>query len=231
MGRQHRPARSDFNPRPPRGGRPEGDHRHHQMRRISIHALREEGDPRTSQPTATPRSFQSTPSARRATRRGHNGRLVPRISIHALREEGDAVPGYGRTGTPYFNPRPPRGGRPSVSPLISIRGLFQSTPSARRATLLGLRWQDVDFISIHALREEGDVFMLLSPLRYGISIHALREEGDRRRYHARIEQADFNPRPPRGGRLHGAGSLRPRKTFQSTPSARRATRSICSSPW
>ena len=55
-------------------------------------------------------------------------------------------------------------------------------------------------ISIHALREEGDVWQL--ELRQGprISIHALREEGDeteRRKAHL---SKNFYPRPPRGGR-------------------------------
>ena len=57
-----------FNPRPPRGGR----RRHHGqselLRAISIHALREEGDPvKASKTTKTDKEFQSTPSARRAT--------------------------------------------------------------------------------------------------------------------------------------------------------------------
>ena len=33
--------------------------------------------------------FLSTPSARRATRRGSDEKLADAISIHALREEGD----------------------------------------------------------------------------------------------------------------------------------------------
>ena len=34
-----------------------------------------------------------------------------------------------------------------------------------------------------------------------ISIHAPREGGDRTVYHARPTWSNFNPRPPRGGRL------------------------------
>ena len=34
-------------------------------------------------------------------------------------------------------------------------------------------------ISIHALREEGDLSRLTRPMVVGISIHALREEGDK----------------------------------------------------
>ena len=37
-----------------------------------------------------------------------------------------------------------------------------------------------------------------------ISIHALREEGDGKGFWGRLLDADFYPRPPRGGRLPGA---------------------------
>ena len=57
---------ADFYPRPPRGGRPERRTDYSASERISIHALREEGDLR--RPALLP--------------------LFP-ISIHALREEGD----------------------------------------------------------------------------------------------------------------------------------------------
>ena len=56
---------------------------------------------------------------------------------------------------------------------------FLSTPSARRATWQGGYDYDLQLISIHALREEGDAagiqFFAVSDT---ISIHALREEGD-----------------------------------------------------
>ena len=56
-------------------------------------------------------------------------------------------------------------------------------------------------ISIHALREEGDIF---SRARRGpkrrISIHALREEGDVLWATASTSGPHFYPRPPRGGR-------------------------------
>ena len=57
---------------------------------ISIHALREEGDPECRCRSGCPPEFLSTPSARRATQSA--GAVVPAffyISIHALREEGD----------------------------------------------------------------------------------------------------------------------------------------------
>ena len=56
-----------------------------------------------------------------------------------------------------------------------------------------------------------------------ISIHALREEGDLLRAHDFPSAGHFYPRPPRGGRQDDE-SLRKRvQEFLSTPSARRAT--------
>ena len=67
-----------------------------------------------------------------------------------------------------------------ILPPLALEGQqFLSTPSARRATSRARIASRCTSISIHALREEGD-------LSYGIcllfgaanSIHALREEGD-----------------------------------------------------
>ena len=55
---------------------------------------------------------------------------------------------------------------------------FLSTPSARRATTPSKRTQRAIAISIHALREEGDLLHLHRKELLHISIHALREEGD-----------------------------------------------------
>ena len=173
-----RPA-SDFNPRPPRGGR-----------RKPVMVLAVKGE------------FQSTPSARRATLHPALEACFIAISIHALREEDDRKSSPGKAGHRNFNPRPPRGERPAVESLpepdgtISIHALrgesdvfkrsgslsrrqFQSTPSARRATKPVLRAARVAVISIHALRGESDIKDLL-----GEEIGAY-----------------FNPRSPWGERL------------------------------
>ena len=64
---------------------------------------------------------------------------------------------------------------------LSLRAaVFLSTPSARRATHLRRCAEDALKISIHALREEGDVFPPAGAFVQKISIHALREEGDAR---------------------------------------------------
>ena len=158
------------------GGKP-------QLGRISIHALREEGD------------RWSALSAARKT-----------ISIHALREEGDkqwwqpqdewdiflSTPSARRatdalpvelTQRKNFYPRPPRGGRlPGGQYLhdpavISIHALREE---GDRPVSGGIHFPV--WISIHALREEGDLCPMPSTVgTLGISIHALREEGDPRK--------------------------------------------------
>ena len=148
--------------------------------RISIHALREEGDTGKAVVEAGKYIFLSTPSARRAT------------------PDLPAV----RSGAADFYPRPPRGGRPYRS-----GGHRPEGP-----------------ISIHALREEGDVAQRARHGRYFlISIHALREEGDQASSFTDLHGQHFYPRPPRGGRpdySKGHGAF---QGFLSTPSARRAT--------
>ena len=213
-----------FYPRPPRGGRLAVPGVGADPLRISIHALREEGDfafstistmssyfyprpPRGGRRTAYKYScgsfpFLSTPSARRATR----------FRSWALASRSN------------FYPRPPRGGR---------HLLLQHQHPERQ-------------ISIHALREEGDcsdtvhhrccryfyprpprggrpsvlktgprpiLYFYPRPPRGGrltweivaaacisISIHALREEGDRSTSVCVMRSVNFYPRPPRGGR-------------------------------
>ena len=123
----------------------------------------------------------------------------------------------------YFYPRPPRGGRPRAGtahgkPCIFLStpsarratgyplrlcvglGKFLSTPSARRATFYAQLYTYTGYISIHALREEGDPFLYLLHVHIIISIHALREEGDFVPAGHDTLQGHFYPRPPRGGR-------------------------------
>ena len=79
-------------------------------------------------------------------------------------------------------------------------------------------------ISIHALREEGDLKQhWVEGKHYWISIHALREEGDQSRRRRDCFCTDFYPRPPRGGRPAPHPVVTFVNLFLSTPSARRAT--------
>ena len=124
----------NFYPRPPRGGRRWTAPRPPQRWKISIHALREEGDCTQFLYTMMPHPFLSTPSARRATE-----------------------PNCADIWTAkYFYPRPPRGGRQSAAGMARTSYAFLSTPSARRATMAMRKDEIPDNISIHALREEGD---------------------------------------------------------------------------
>ena len=170
--------------------------------------------------------FLSTPSARRATQQPLNTGNTAFISIHALREEGDTAPQpvvtfvnlflstpsarratFFATGTFSshwdFYPRPPRGGRlPRLSKLAECV-LFLSTPSARRATKPLRSCKGRHCISIHALREEGDLGKRLQHLKVSggfLSTPSARRATARSSGRAQRER-HFYPRPPRGGRL------------------------------
>ena len=85
--------------------------------------------------------------------------------------------------------------------------IFLSTPSARRETCADQHRFDHKGISIHALREEGDLLLLQRRFHaVKISIHALREEGDNLTAYALEQVENFYPRPPRGGRRGGANA-------------------------
>ena len=145
------------------------------------------------------------------------------ISIHAPRKGGDLIHSILATPQNDFNPRPPRGGR-------------------RKTVLHGIR---INLISIHAPREGGDDSGIGPLDKRLISIHAPREGGDLVVNTVDSLKRDFNPRPPRGGRLpvvlhllrYGHFNPRPPRggrpqlvytvttllQFQSTPPARGAT--------
>ena len=214
-----------FYPRPPRGGRPEDGRVEEAVLTISIHALREEGDYGV------------------CFKIGETG-----ISIHALREEGDgaglllstckqlflstpsARRATARAGCCWqpprdFYPRPPRGGRRKSMENQTVSARFLSTTSARRATpptcLSVMRY----IISIHALREEGDM-QASTPSGWTGYFYPRPPRGGRRIqvFPTAAHQRNFYPRPPRGGRLPQPFRLSLIPAFLSTPSARRATR-------
>ena len=152
------PSYCYFNPRPPWGGRP-------YLLKFSLNLF----------------EFQSTPSVGRATHLNNNlidnrhnfnprppwggrhkaeerAKRKNKISIHALRGEGDVIVSVLYKVLGNFNPRPPWGGRPLVISSAVLVSTFQSTPSVGRATILMLRELMCIYISIHALRGEGDDF-------------------------------------------------------------------------
>ena len=145
-----------------------------------------------------------------------------------------------------FYPRPPRGGRPADAVRLIAAGLFLSTPSARRATRQMTDCIVVEeFLSTPSARR-ATCYLRITITNNNISIHALREEGDllmaglstfwsrflstpsarratRQRYRLPRFLRDFYPRPPRGGRRGKPVESVESVEFLSTPSARRAT--------
>ena len=124
--------------------------------------------------------FLSTPSARRATRNAITSAVAMVFLSTPSARRATAPWCRPQTSPSDFYPRPPRGGRlfpsfctsrhykflstPSArratfvfTPMLNPPELFLSTPSARRATIEAGRAAGHFKISIHALREEGDL--------------------------------------------------------------------------
>ena len=162
--------------------------------------------------------FLSTPSARRATMM-----FLPVV-----------------WSCKNFYPRPPRGGRPPTTLSSELKKLFLSTPSARRATSdrtppasswrflstpsarratseLVEKMQAVR-ISIHALREEGD---LASRICSSIATVFLSTPSARRATCSGQKTSSpiryFYPRPPRGGRRGSLTMLDSLSNFYPRP--------------
>ena len=241
----------NFYPRPPRGGRRGRSSNAQCPSKISIHALREEGDTIQSVDKTSTQSFLSTPSARRATRQAFQVQKYYEISIHALCEEGDLGRGSSKQSMAnfyprpprggrlrhssklqqdkgYFYPRPPRGGRLCIPCACWLCPRFLSTPSARRATAHKCPHCAGLHISIHALREEGDLpwLSLCSAIGKFLSTPSARRATDAPLIWA-TSLMYFYPRPLRGGRQPSVSAPGCNYIFLSTPSARRATGESC----
>ena len=149
-------ARRNFYPRPPRGGRlvrvfvlcdtniflstpsarraTDLNDERAKLTKISIHALREEGDaPAYCEQTSFCYFYPRPPRGGRLAVKCIN-HFVICISIHALREEGDGLQSLQVGRLRHFYPRPPRGGRLCGENTTEAWEQFLSTPSARRAT-------------------------------------------------------------------------------------------------
>ena len=113
-----------------------------------------------------------------------------------------------RRGSPdlrNFYPRPPRGGRRKISSVEGKADRFLSTPSARRATTMAAPKHPQREISIHALREEGDLYsrrLINRPNSKFLSTPSARRATSRQTVSS-LRTSYFYPRPPRGGRLEG----------------------------
>ena len=138
---------SYFYPRPPRGGR----HRFKLDAFTDLIFLSTPSARRATNgwtpPKPPPKQFLSTPSARRAT-----------VSASA-----PSMPMY------YFYPRPPRGGRPveDGSSFPNIPYFYPRPPRGGRPPA-GQWTENQKHISIHALREEGDI--LSASMSHGVAL-------------------------------------------------------------
>ena len=170
---------------------------------------------------------------------------MDRVSIHAFRGEGDyspinrtrcvlcfnpRLPGGRRRRFRFwsarrhrFNPRLPGGRRPTGCAIPVLRASFQSTPSGGKATDFVILHLELEVVSIHAFRGEGDDNTLI-PLDDAVlfqstpsggkatddphlcfnaprvSIHAFRGEGDECNNYGYDQHLGFNPRLPGGRR-------------------------------
>ena len=123
--------------------------------------------------------FLSTPSARRATEVGTFELAIDKISIHALREEGDAALFRLSAHRPEFLSTPSARRATTGRHHHRSKGGFLSTPSARRATASSRRPSKLPPNFYPRPPRGGRLVQLFRPFVVAaISIHALREEGD-----------------------------------------------------
>ena len=191
---------------------------------ISIHALREEGDTTFRTPQQSASRFLSTPSARRATESiGDIVHIAQFLSTPSARRATLLTP-RGADVDRYFYPRPPRGGRPFRYGRIFWAIQFLSTPSARRATLASLTIAQAILDFYPRPPRGGRPYLFPRHFLYQcISIHALREEGDLLPCSIPFHINLFLSTPSARRATSGAVTIAAVAGFLSTPSARRAT--------
>ena len=145
--------------------------------------------------------FQSTPPARGATAGSHNDVVLRMISIHAPREGGD-IGSWSLTPvlTAFQSTPPARGATLACDGVAGTACLFQSTPPARGATVRPFcsggcyRFQSTP-PARGATVQRGKLFLS------DANFNPRPPRGGRRRCRRNVGGAtDFNPRPPRGGR-------------------------------
>ena len=123
--------------------------------------------------------FLSTPSVRRATRPA-SITTAGENNFYPRPPRGGRLPQQAHTGAGMgdFYPRPPRGGRHRRCHRMSLHKTISIHALREEGDVSATSGEQTRSISIHALREEGDASLPEGLLRRSISIHALREEGD-----------------------------------------------------
>ena len=147
--------------------------------KISIHSLLAEGDEKLSGPNRSYPNFNPLPPRR--------GRRCVGAGMAVV--------------TVYFNPLPPRRGRQEQTRKASWTLRFQSTPSSQRETAASPFLFFCIIISIHSLLAEGDT----TGRTDSISVEFQSTPSSQREtifiFLILLNRQDFNPLPPRRGRL------------------------------
>ena len=169
---------------------------------ISIHAPRKGGD--HSQYTVGAAGLHFNPRPPRGGRLWQSAETPDSINIFQSTPPArgaTADRGVASVWIPFQSTPPARGATMCLRLPIKTQR-FQSTPPARGATAVAVGLPLTVAISIHAPREGGDRHADgLGVDDDAISIHAPREGGDVGVSPISTAYGDFNPRPPRGGRL------------------------------
>ena len=168
---------------------------------ISIHVLRVEDDPAAQSGRALMGYFNPRPPCGGRPYSHSKRHRAASISIHVLRVEDDATAAPYKEVIAYFNPRPPCGGRPGSATAGYTAQVFQSTSSVWRTT--PPRRHIIRRYTI--FQSTSSVWRTTPEVRkethvVDISIHVLRVEDDPPPTKEGGPHADFNPRPPCGGR-------------------------------
>ena len=171
------------------------------------------------------RIFQSTPSAWRETPSEDRNSPYCAISIHSLRMEGDRQATAAPRQQRNFNPLPPHGGRPTFTGENVFSGQhFNPLPPHGGRQICRCSGRCRKAISIHSLRMEGDIDMLIfqhiivafqsTPSAWRETQNAGRQCHDHSTFQSTpsawretyllllylIVKLHFNPLPPHGGR-------------------------------
>ena len=190
-----------FNPLPPRGGRPTVYVMEFEFRFISIHSLLAEGDIYQCYPLGATSNFNPLPPRGGRLKTPEQREGILRISIHSLLAEGDAH-GLAHVNQPFvisIHSLLAEGDLPDASPLHWVKG-FQSTPSSRRETIAARKARGLSqFQSTPSSRRETKLTTDDCYTPEFQSTPSSRRETPRRRF-VLPARHDFNPLPPRGGR-------------------------------
>ena len=129
----------------------------------------------------------------------------------------------GRSPT-RFNPRAPQGARHQTDRRARIRGRFNPrAPQGARRLIKNLNDTYIEFQSTRSARS-ATAWLSARNVHTDVSIHALRKERDTDRMGLSRVNLSFNPRAPQGARPRRNPCCLPPAEFQSTRSARSATR-------